>query len=190
MFRYRNQTEEELIEQGYLEFDEETQELVKLAKEPTAEEWAKHLGFNIAYDVPEPSPNDNSSKHADTAIQTLLYPFELEARLKTLLQASESAIQEMGANILYLSFGFLEWFESTSSDKVRVAPLFLIPVRLNKGRLNRETNTYVYTLSYSGEDIIPNLSLREKLKGRFSHWPCQTLMSRPCPKNTLKKYNN
>ena len=97
-----------------------------------------------------------SGRHADTAIQTLLYPYELEARLKNLMQTAESAIQEMGANILYLAFGFLEWFEN-SNDNARIAPLFLVPVLMHKGRLNPQTKIYEYTVSYSGEDIIPNL---------------------------------
>ena len=161
-------TENELIDAGYLEIDEESQEVVRLQKDPTAEEWARHLGFATAYEVPEPSPGDDSSKHSDTAIQTLLYPYEMEARLKNLLQTAESAIQEMGANILYLAFGFLEWFDINNSDNARVAPLFLVPVRLSKGKLNNETRTYEYTLNYSGEDIIPNLSLREKLRADFA----------------------
>jgi very-short-patch-repair endonuclease len=161
-------TEEELIRSGYLKFDEETQQLVKLRNDPAAEEWAKHLGFATSFEVPEVSADDDSSKHADTGIQTLLYPFEMEATLKNLLQAAESAIQEMGANILYLAFGFLEWYEANNSESVRTAPLFLVPVRLQKGRLNPVTRAYEYTLSYSGEDIIPNLSLREKLRVDFA----------------------
>jgi very-short-patch-repair endonuclease len=161
-------TEEELIATGYLEFDEETQQAVRVRNDPTAEEWAKHLGFATSYEVHKSYADDFSVKRSDNAIQTLLYPYEMEARLKALLQAAESAIQEMGANILYLAFGFLEWYESTSSDSARIAPLFLVPVRLRKGRLNPDTRTYEYTLSYSGEDIIPNLSLREKLRADFA----------------------
>ena len=129
--------------------------------------WARHLGFATSYEVPE-FATEGSHKHSDTAIQTLLYPYEMEARLKSLFQTSELAIQEMGANILYLAFGFLEWYDSNSSDSPRIAPLFLVPVRLNKGRLNKETKTYEYSLNYSGEDIIPNLSLQEKLRADFA----------------------
>jgi len=160
-------TREELIAAGYIEIDEETRQEVRLLKDPTAEEWAKQLELATAYEVPKPSTEDTDSKHADTAIQTLLYPYELEARLRNLVQTAESAIQEMGANILYLAFGFLEWFDN-SNDNARIAPLFLVPVRLHKGRLNPRTKTYEYTLSYSGEDIIPNLSLREKLRADFA----------------------
>ncbi|MDH4318458.1 MAG: DUF4011 domain-containing protein [Desulfobulbaceae bacterium] len=161
-------TEKELIEAGYLKFDKETEEVVRLRSDPGAAEWAKHLGLEISYEVPEQPAGDGSGKHSDKAIQTLLYPYEMEARLKTLLQASESAIQEMGANILYLAIGFLEWCESAGSDRPREAPLFLVPVRLHKGRLNQTTLIYEYTLSYTGEDIMPNLSLREKLRADFA----------------------
>ncbi|MBW2737395.1 MAG: DUF4011 domain-containing protein [Deltaproteobacteria bacterium] len=158
-------TRDELIEVGYIEIDEETGQEIRLRKDPTAEEWAKRLGLSTAYEVPKPSTYGSDGKHTAAAIQTLLYPYELEARLKNLLQIAESAIQEMGANILYLAFGFLEWFDN---DNARIAPLFLVPVRLHKGRLNPKSKTYEYTLSYSGEDIIPNLSLREKLRADFA----------------------
>lgn len=160
-------TEEQLIEAGYLKFDPETEQVLRLRNDPTAAEWAKQLGLSTDYEVPQSSGEDASEKHSDDAIQTLLYPHEMEARLKSLLQSAESAIQEMGANILYLAFGFLEWYESTSSDAARIAPLFLVPVKLEKGRLNPETRTYEYALTYSGEDIIANLSLREKLRADF-----------------------
>lgn len=160
-------TRKELIEKGYIEIDVETGQEIRLLKDPTAEEWAKLLGMSATYEVPKPSKDNPDGKHADSTIQTLLYPYELEARLKNLLQTSEAAIQEMGANILYLAFGFIEWFDN-SNENARVAPLFLVPVRLHKGRLNQKTKTYEYTLSYSGEDIIPNLSLREKLRADFA----------------------
>ena len=160
-------TLEDLVDAGYVKIDEVTGQEVRLRKDPTAEEWAKHLGLATSYEVPTPSTEDIDGRHADTAIQTLLYPYELEVRLKNLMQTSESAIQEMGANILYLSFGYLEWFDS-SNDNPRIAPLFLVPTRLEKGWLNPKTKTYEYRVSYSGEDIIPNLSLREKLRADFA----------------------
>ena len=160
-------TEKELIEAGYLKFDGESQQIIRLFKDPTAEVWAKHLGFATSYEVPE-FTTEGLDKHSDTAVQTLLYPYEMEARLKSLFQAAELAVQEMGANILYLAFGFLEWYDSNSSDSPRIAPLFLVPVRLNKGRLNKKIRTYEYSLNYSGEDIIPNLSLQEKLRTDFA----------------------
>ncbi|EKD27792.1 MAG: hypothetical protein ACD_79C00572G0001 [uncultured bacterium] len=159
-------TRYELLNAGYIEIDEETGQEIQKKKNPTAEEWAKYLKLSTSYEVPKPSKDQVDKKHNDSTIQTLFYPYELESKLKKLHQSSDSAIQEMGANILYLSFGFLEWFEK-NNDSPHLAPLFLMPVNLHKGRLNPKNKTYEYTVSYSGEDIISNLSLREKLRVDF-----------------------
>jgi hypothetical protein len=44
----------------------------------------------------------------------------------------------------------------------------LVPVSLDKGDLERSTGTYRYSLSYTGEELTENLSLREKLKQDFN----------------------
>ncbi len=161
-------THAQLIEAGYIQIDEETGEEIRRKKDPTAEEWARWLGLETDYEVPLSRAGMTAQKHADTSIQTLLFPHELEDRLRSLRQKAESAIEELGTTILYLAFGFLEWFDINDTGKPRIAPLFLVPVQIQKGRLNRDTQTYEYTLAYSGEDIIPNLSLREKLRVDFA----------------------
>lgn len=162
-------TEQELIDYGYLRYNEDTGSIERLKRDPSAEEWARTLGLNTDFDLPQSGTEvDESAKHIDKHIQTALYPYELEARLNSLHQKSNSAIEEMGANILYLAFGFLEWYESNHSETPRIAPLFLLPVQLHKGKLNSLNRTYEYTLNFSGEDIIPNLSLREKLRVDFA----------------------
>ena len=161
-------TEKELIQTGYLSYNAQTKQIQRLSQEPTASEWASHLGFKTSYELPQLRRDYIDNKHKDKAIQTLLYPNELENRLKGLHQLAGSAIQEMGANILYLAFGFLEWFEPDDKNNPHIAPLFLMPVRLEKGNLNRQTSTYEYTIKYSGEDIFTNLSMREKLRVDFS----------------------
>ena len=161
-------TKEQLIEASYIAIDEVTGQEIRLKKDPSAEEWARWLGFETSYDVPASSFEDIEGKYTNATIQTLCFPYELETRLRNLRQKANSAIEETGANILYFAVGFLEWFESANSDKPRIAPLFLVPVQLKKGRLNRKTGTYNYTLSYSGEDLLTNLSLREKLRVDFA----------------------
>jgi Cdc6-like AAA superfamily ATPase len=161
-------SEEELIEAGYLGPADDSDTVVELKPYPDAVAWAQQIGIATSYDVPVASPGRQKPQHADNAMQTLLYPYEMESALRSLMSRAESAIHEMGANILYIALGFLEWFDSPTSTTARTAPLFLIPCRLNKGRLNRTTRMYEYTLQYSGEDIIPNLSLREKLKADFA----------------------
>ncbi|WP_435235282.1 DUF4011 domain-containing anti-phage protein Hhe [Psychromonas sp. PT13] len=155
----------ELIKHGYIEVDEEGND-VKLKPNPTAKEWAKLKGFNTNYELPK-SLETNDVKHNDTNIQSLLYPRELEAQLRNIRTKANTAIEESGANILYLAFGFLEWFEDENSSATRQAPLYLVPVKIDRASLNKNLGTYTYTIEYTGEDIISNLSLREKLKHDF-----------------------
>ncbi|MCI5149990.1 MAG: DUF4011 domain-containing protein, partial [Candidatus Electrothrix sp. MAN1_4] len=127
-------TLEELIATGFLKIEKVSgkkisfiksptcQQLVKqilkivkqISKELTAQKWAEQLGLRTAYDVPKPTEKKAVEKHSDSAIQVVLFPDELEVRLTNLMQSAESGIQEMGTNILYLAFGFLEWYENTT----------------------------------------------------------------------------
>ena len=178
-------THEQLIEFGYLEVDTETKEETQVRNKPDAKEWADNLGMTTHYDLPDPDSvtgrqvdgviptvggkNINKpDRYNDNSIQTLLFPEDLENTLRTLQRKTVLAQQEMGTNILYLACGFLEWFDSDQADKGRVAPLFLLPVNIRKDKLNTQSKTFEYLISYSGEDITPNLSLREKLKTDFS----------------------
>ncbi|UYP30522.1 DUF4011 domain-containing protein [Pseudomonas sp. Z8(2022)] len=160
-------TERQLIEHGYLRYDEQTGSVSELKKPPTAETWAQILGIETSYELPIRSESF-SDKHADDAIQTLYYPSELESRLQILHAQSRLSLDETGANILYLALGFLEWDESVAGkNSARLAPLMLLPVRLEKGKLNPKTATFDYEVLYTGEDILTNLSLREKLRRDF-----------------------
>ncbi|WP_405230354.1 DUF4011 domain-containing anti-phage protein Hhe [Lentisalinibacter sediminis] len=157
-------TEDQLREAGFIFTDTETSE--EKRKDPTAKDWAEWLGLSTSYEMPQES--GGGEKHQDSAIQTLFFPQDLEGRLRGLRQKANTALEETGANILYLALGFLEWYDLKDSGKPRLAPLFLIPVRLEKGKLNPSTNTYEYRLKHSGEDVLTNISLREKLKNDFA----------------------
>lgn len=161
-------TERQLITHGFLKLDEKTGAVVELKKQPTAEVWAQILGMAINYELPRPPESGQPAKHSDDAIQTLYYPAEMESRLQVLYAQSRSALEETGANILYLALGFLEWDESVAGkESTRLAPLMLVPVNLEKGKLNPQTATFEYRLHPTGEDILTNLSLREKLRVDF-----------------------
>jgi very-short-patch-repair endonuclease len=113
-------------------------------------------------ELPLPSPQI-AKKHKDTRLQTPFSDRVLERRCKKLFQESKTAIEETGSNLLYLAMGFLEWYEDDNSSELTRAPLFLVPVMIEKTRVNRNTNCYSYVISYTGEDIETNLSLAEKL---------------------------
>lgn len=160
-------TEKELITAGYIEIDPETRQ--KKSKEyPTAEQWAKHIGFATNYDLPNIQVAEQGKKHhQDNNLQTLLYAPELEARLRNLRNLAETAIEEGGTNILYLGIGFLEWYESRDSDAPRCAPLFTLPVQLQRGRRADAEGTYRYFITLKDDGLLTNISLREKLNHDF-----------------------
>jgi hypothetical protein len=117
-------------------------------------------------DINDNLPSDYCNipdKHSDLCLQTSYSPRRLERRCKRLHKTAQTAIEETGSNLLYLAIGFLEWYEETNSDISLQAPLILIPVYLERAKIDRKTNCYNYLISYTGEDIETNLSLHEKL---------------------------
>ncbi|MCH9015177.1 MAG: DUF4011 domain-containing protein [Gemmatimonadetes bacterium] len=137
--------------------------------DPSAEEWVRHLRLSTSYDLPLPPVEGEPTldRHNDTEIQTLHFPDALEGILANIRKAARLAIEETGVNMLYLSFGYLEWYESDSSNQKHLAPLLLLPVSLTRSDLDRASHTYRYSLSCSGEDLVPNISLQEKMKTAF-----------------------
>jgi hypothetical protein len=129
---------------------------------PDAPNWARHLGINVNYDLPvETDSFERPDHHADRKIQTLHFPDELDARLRKIRAAGRTAIEESGANMLYLAFGFLEWREQHTS-KPHQAPLVMLPVELEReGVRGGQFRTKV---RWTGEELQPNLSLKKKLE--------------------------
>ncbi len=106
-----------------------------------------------------PLPNKKvASKHRNLLLQTSHEAEELQKRLFYINQQSKSVLEEQGYNILYLALGFLEWTESNEPNVKRRAPLILIPVALERKKVRGS-----FKLVWTGEDIIPNISLQEKL---------------------------
>jgi very-short-patch-repair endonuclease len=134
-----------------------------------AEAHARTMGINTSFELPRTPGNvaDAAERHRDRAIQTVLFPSDLESTLRKLATAARTSIEETGSNTLFLTFGFLEWAESVDSQKLLLAPLVLLPVSLTRGEPDAKTRMYRYTVRYSGEDLTTNLSLQEKLKHDF-----------------------
>ncbi len=104
-----------------------------------------------------------AKRHVDSKLQTKLGAAKLLIQLKKLHGDARTAIEEQGVNILYLALGFLHWYEAPQSSTERLAPLILIPVDLERASIAEQ-----FKVKYSGEEIGPNLSLIEKLRGVFA----------------------
>ena len=138
---------------------------------PDPARWAKYRGWDVSYELPVETEDGAPDKiRADNRIRALLFPDQLEARLRRLRSNARLAIEESGSNMLFLAFGFLEWSEQPSqirSDDTRAyqAPLILMPAIIENettARGQRRLN-----ISWSGEDLQTNLSLRKKLSIDF-----------------------
>lgn len=88
---------------------------------------ARRLGIEPNPDLPAAGYKPS---HTDRNLQTLKYPDELDATLDRICADASLAEQETGQSDLYLAFGFLQRFESDSSERKLLAPLVLLPVRI------------------------------------------------------------
>ena len=87
---------------------------------------------------------------------------ELAQSLKYLFRSSRTALEENGANSLFLALGLLKWFEDDKAQKARFAPLLLLPVNLV-----RKGAAAGYVLRLRDEEVIFNTTLTELLKQQY-----------------------
>lgn len=127
----------------------------RLAK-PDARQHAANLGFDTSYDIK--LVDDPESK--GNRIQTLYYAEDLGRHCRKIDREARLAIEETGANMLFLVFGFLEYPDVPGSAKTYLSPLVSLPVRIESAAREQFP---VYRLAYTGEEVSENLSLREKL---------------------------
>ncbi|WP_455715759.1 DUF3320 domain-containing protein [Anaerosporobacter sp.] len=100
-----------------------------------------------------------TSEFVQRRIRTFLEEEVVENVLKNIHRQARSLIEENGANSLYLSFGFLRWYETKQSQKARYAPLVLVPIDLV-----RKAQSHTYAIRIRDEEIQMNITLLEMLR--------------------------
>ncbi len=134
---------------------------VATARETNPKSHAQHLGIDTSWDMPKSHGKAGEPRY----LQTLQWPDSLDAILDRLADDARLAEQEMGMSTLFCVFGFLDWFESESSDKIVTSPLSLLPVKLE---LKRQAGAKTfYKLVSRDEPLDTNLSLRKRLERDF-----------------------
>lgn len=83
----------------------------------------------------------------------------LQEAVQTLIRKGKSSREEVGANTIYLAFGFLKWKHSDDKE-YKYAPIVLLPVNLKKNKTQGVTMEL-------GEDYAVNTTLLEFLKQDF-----------------------
>jgi transcription elongation GreA/GreB family factor len=131
---------------------------------PEPREWAAKKDIPLSYDIEELEDGEG-----DSFLRALLYPDDLAKHLRKIEREANLAIEETGANMLFLVLGFLEFPDQKNSDKNFLAPLICLPVSMSKKEVGGEQH---FSLQFTGDDISDNLSLREKLRNDFGlHFP-------------------
>ncbi len=110
----------------------------------------------------------------------------METKLRGIEREYRDRIEGRGLNELYLALGALQWYESETSDRMREAPLLLVPVRIIRDRVTRmepivvgdpdytrpgrlrEIVAYEYTLSDSEDGVRGNPTLLLKMQQDFA----------------------
>lgn len=87
------------------------------------------------------------------------YLSEVESRnvLKKIYRVARNAVEETGANPLFLAIGALRWYETPQSQEPRFAPILLLPVEM----VYKKGHYYIRTRE---EEITLNVTLVEYLK--------------------------
>ena len=94
-------------------------------------------------------------------ITSFLSETELRNALKFIYRTSRNALEENGANTLFVVLGMLKWYENEKSTIARYAPLLMLPVDI----VRKAGQNYVIRLR--DEDTIMNITLLELLKQQF-----------------------
>ena len=98
----------------------------------------------------------------DANLRVTLTAEDLTRRLRDVMSDARSAREESGVPSLFLAVGALIWRDPATPGTERVAPLALIPATLEReGVSNR------FRLRATPEEVVENLSLREKLTTEF-----------------------
>ena len=126
---------------------------------PEPRDWAKSEGIPTGYEITNAGEDSDESN-----VRALMYPDDLAKHCRKIEREATLAIEETGANMLFLVLGFLEFPDQRDSDKIFTAPLISIPVSMQKKDV---AGIQRFSLQYTGDDISENLSLREKLRNDF-----------------------
>ncbi|MET4083767.1 very-short-patch-repair endonuclease [Pedobacter sp. UYP30] len=95
-------------------------------------------------------------------LRSYLSENELGYGLIHLYRASRTAMEENGANTLFIGLGLLKWYETDASERPRYSPILLLPVEII-----RKSAQKGYVIRSRGEETIMNVTLLEMLRQDF-----------------------
>lgn len=122
-------------------------------------DWAEQRGINPSFSL----TYSNEDRSHQGSLRVLLTTPRLERVAESIRREAKSSIDETGNNVLYLTFGCLEW--SDQKGRSLLAPLILLPVELRKA--TDGSGRKIFRLNASDDTPIANAALRERLRRDF-----------------------
>lgn len=122
---------------------------------PNPEDYAKFIQWNVEYKLPIDAPDQRER----LKLRSLHYAADQEKLLRRIRNRARQIERDIGAHLLFLAFGFIEWIEARGGGTAGsfLAPLLLVPVeleevsrgayrifRLRRGRGEIETNPVLW----------------------------------------------
>ena len=105
-------------------------------------------------------PNTEQTDIQSHKLATRLTVTELKPVLTHLYRGARTALEENGANSLFIAIGMLKWFVTDKSDEPRLAPILLLPVSIVR-------NGASYVVRLRDEETILNITLVEFLRQQY-----------------------
>lgn len=136
-----------------------------LSIHPRPLDWQLHsgeIGFETMHDLGS-NAGVIQSEFRNHRLRAALTEAELAKTQKGLYRSAKAALEENGANTLYLALGLLRWYESKRSTKPRYAPLILLPVDMV-----RKSAAQGYVIRLRDDEPQMNITLLEMLKQEFA----------------------
>jgi len=131
-------------------------------KKIDAKAHARKLGINTDFEMAA-ATTSVEERHQDDKLQTLHFPEDLDRIVRRIQSEARTAIEESGVNMLFLCLGFLKWTDHDDSQVFNYAPLIMIPIEIERDKVDARTGFAKFRLKYTGEDILDNICLRVKL---------------------------
>lgn len=94
----------------------------------------------------------------DKALLAFEFDIDIDKKLLKLQKKAKQAVEETGANSLFLTYGFLEYASEKDPDVKLLAPLINIPVEISQ-----KDALSPYAVTYTGAPLLENFSIKERL---------------------------
>lgn len=106
---------------------------------------------------------DESEYFSYGEVETNHPPKDVQRILRSLRKKTKTFADEQGINVLYMTFGIIEWKDSPSSTNINRSPLVLVPVSLTWESINSPI-----CLSMIDDEILLNPAIKHKFSEEFN----------------------